>query len=162
MFHGLSSPEQLKTAWHNLTNLPNKTLNVVWDYQPNKYGLKQLNIGCNIINSRYDPNNPNQIGHYCAIFMTPHKLIYYNPISGVMYRTCYDITNSEEEKKELAKHFNINKLNNYPIDEALTSTVIQCPKHIIFDMTGEQRINSNSCGFYCLAKLYDYITKPKK
>ena len=170
-FRGLSTPEQLKTAWHNLTNLPEDTLNVVWDYEPNKYGLSQLKIGCNIINSRYNPQEPNAIGHYCAIFLTRKKLIYYNPIGGVMYHTCYEIipNNSqhhEELKRNLIKHFGHNDINKYPLDDALiqTTNAVTSEKklNIIYDMTGEQRISSNSCGFYCLAKLYDYLINPKK
>lgn len=159
MFKGLSSPDELKTAWHNLTNLPENTLNVVWDFMD----VNQLKNGCNVINSRYNPDNPNEIGHYCAIFKTPHFMIYYNPISRVMARTCYEMTNNPEIKKNILKHQGLTKekLMTYPIDEALKRVDSQV-NNLKFDLTGEQRINSNSCGFYCLAKLYDYLLNPKK
>ena len=162
-FKGLSTAEDLKNAWHNLTDLNENTLNVIWDF----VNIDQIKNGCNIINSRYNPNNPNEIGHYCAIFKTPNLLIYHNPISGVMARTLNEMEISPEEKTEILKSMKIKEtdLMKYPVDEALKKVNEQAKQKKLnthYDLTGEQKMNSNSCGYYCLAKLYDYITNINK
>ena len=69
-----------------------------------------------------------------------------------MIKTCYVMAPNDEIKNYLLKktHLKESDLNDYPVDNSLIETA-KLTKNITYDLTGEQSINSNSCGYYCLS-----------
>lgn len=80
-FHGLSSPNELKRTWFNLTEgqgLPN--IEVIWDFQPSD--LNNLSDGLYVLNLLY-PYIGNKTGHYVAYFKQGDEKIYFDPLGSL-------------------------------------------------------------------------------
>lgn len=129
VFEGLSTPDDLKKMWVELKkdNDPN-LLNVIWDYT----NPKQLKHGFNIVNIKYDPDEPDEVGHYCLIMVNDRtkKAEYFNPVAK---RTVDDI----DKLKDLNDYF---VDNDYEVD---------------VDLTGKQKIGSEDCGYHCLTHAFN-------
>lgn len=136
-FHGLSSPNELKTAWFNMTegqNIP--SVDIVWEFDETALN-KILNSTSSqaslyVVNCLYKVNK-DMIGHYIALFKPPtqsdsediQQLIYFDPLATLPQK--------------------------WFVDCCLASGV-----KIVVDLEGSQAINGNSCGFRCLFKLLKY------
>ena len=94
-FHGLSTPEDLINMWKELKHdEDNKDLNVIFDYvKP-----KQLKDGFNILNIKYDVNEPDKTGHYVLVSNLPDYKEFFDPIAE---NTINDIN----KINELSKYF---------------------------------------------------------
>lgn len=125
-FHGLASPNELKTTWFNMTegqDLPD--VNVIWEFDENSLNdILNLESGVYIVNCLYKIN-PNMIGHYIALYKNKNELIYFDPLATFPQK--------------------------WMIDEIFKFDV-----KLIVDLEGAQAINGNSCGFRCLFKLLKY------
>lgn len=78
-FRGLSSPEELKETWHNMTEgqeefLP---LDVVWSFDGEF--LETINDGLYVCNLLY-PYIGNNTGHYIAIYKNGADVYYFDPL----------------------------------------------------------------------------------
>lgn len=141
-FHGISSPEELKQAWTNLTNRPADEIKFIWDFSENTspYDLTQANI----INIRQDKEST---GHWCLVYkLTDDKILYYNPIRKQILKTLIDDDFLNESSEEIPK------------DEALE--ILLKMFDTLVDLSGEQNVMgkySSSCGYYCLYKLREYL-----
>lgn len=135
-FSGLSSPEDLKQAWKELiydSDLDNDSadINVVWDYQ----SPEQLKPGLNIINCLYNPEAPDETGHYCLIFWNSSdtsgnsEVLFYNP---VMSHTADDVCVKILE--DLGNEFGIDNVK--------------------VDLSGSQHLDSSNCGYHCLTRAF--------
>lgn len=126
-FHGLASPNELKTTWFNMTegqDLPD--VNVIWEFDENALNnVLESSFGCYVVNCLYKVN-PNMIGHYIALYKKENVLIYFDPLATFPQKWIID---------EIFKVPNLK---------------------IIVDLEGAQAINGNSCGFRCLFKLLKY------
>lgn len=136
MFHGLSSPNELKTAWFNMTEgqgLPE--LFVIWEFNEDSLNefLKNENEKCVVVNSLYK-QNPNMVGHYVAIYKTKSEVIYFDPLATFPQKWVID---------EFFKFFDATQSGNVS-------------HSIVVDLDGAQSINGNSCGYRCLFKLLKY------
>lgn len=139
-FSGLSSPEDLKQAWKELiydSDLDNDSadINVIWDYQ----SPEQLKPGLNIINCLYNPEAPDETGHYCLIFWNSsdtsgnsdvqEEVLFYNP---VMSHTADDVCVKILE--DLGNEFGIDNVK--------------------VDLSGSQHLDSSNCGYHCLTRAF--------
>lgn len=129
-FHGLSSPEELIDMWKELKHDddPND-LNVIWDYQqPN-----QLKKGFNIVNILYNPETPDETGHYCLIIVNDKlkEVEYFNPVAN-------HTADDKDKLRDLLKYFNKKGYDAF------------------INLEGKQRENSENCGFHCLTHAYNY------
>lgn len=77
-FHGLSSPEDLKKTWFNMTEGQNfPKINIIWEFDENSLrNLPNGNYVCNILYSYIG----NKTGHYIAIFKDDNQIIYFDPL----------------------------------------------------------------------------------
>lgn len=133
-FHGLSSPDDLINMWRDLRyDDDDEDINVIWEY----VSPDQLKDGFNIVNIKYDPKHPKEIGHYVLISILDNKLEYFNPVASH--------TRDDEEK--------LNELLNYAEEKGLISNV---------DLTGKQSEDSENCGFHCLTHAYNLYRKHKE
>lgn len=83
-FHGLSSPDELKKTWFNMTEgqgIPD--INVIWDFEPTM--LNNIAEGLYVLNLLY-PYIGNKTGHYVAYYkgsgLNPAaaEKIYFDPL----------------------------------------------------------------------------------
>lgn len=153
MFHGLSSPDELKSTWFNMTegqNLP--TLHVIWEFDDDALNtvleceaLKKQNAFCPerseglyVCNLTYKYIG-NHTGHYVAIFSNPENIIYFDPLGTLppdwIISRIFDLSNSERVSPEGSKLTN---------------------KKFVIDLEGAQAISGTSCGYRCLTKLLKY------
>jgi hypothetical protein len=139
-FSGLSSPEDLKQAWKELiydSDLDNDSadINVIWDYQ----SPEQLKPGLNIINCLYNPEAPDETGHYCLIFWNSsdiqEEVLFYNP---VMSHTADDVCVKILE--DLGNKFGIDNVK--------------------VDLSGSQHLDSSNCGYHCLTRAFQLYMMP--
>lgn len=129
-FSGLSSPEELIDMWKELKHDddPND-LNVIWDYQD----PKQLKKGFNIVNILYNPETPDETGHYCLITVNDKlkEIEYFNPVASH--------TGDDRDKlKDLLKYFSKKGYDAF------------------INLEGKQKENSSNCGYHCLTHAYNY------
>lgn len=126
-FHGLSSPQELKDTWFNLTEGQGlNDVNIIWNFDETT--LPQLKEGPNIVNILYKYIG-NNTGHYVLIFKPKGRvdhLIYFDPLAALP---------PEWVSKEIYECFN---------------------SKVVVDTSGEQSINGNSCGYRCLYKALMY------
>lgn len=125
-FHGLSSPQELKDTWFNLTEGQGlNDINVIWNF--NEASLSQLTDGPNIVNVLYKFVE-NDTGHYVLIFKPKGRncFFYFDPLGALPL---------EWISKGINECFGAK---------------------IVVDTSGEQKINGNSCGFRCLYKALLY------
>lgn len=128
-FHGLSSPQELKDTWVNLTEGQGiGGVNVIWNFTEST--LSQLKDGPNIVNILYKYIG-NNTGHYVLIFKRQlakrlASFIYFDPLATLP---------PEWVSKEIYDTFNAK---------------------VVVDTSGEQNINGNSCGYRCLYKALMY------
>lgn len=139
-FSGLSSPEDLKQAWKELiydsdSNKEESDINVIWDYQ----SPEQLKPGLNIINCLYNPEAPDETGHYCLIFWrtddAQEEVLFYNP---VMSHTADDVCVKILE--DLGNEFGIDNVK--------------------VDLSGSQHLDSSNCGYHCLTRAFQLYMLP--
>lgn len=145
-FSGLSSPEDLKQAWKELiydsdSNKEESDINVIWDYQ----SPEQLKPGLNIINCLYNPEAPDETGHYCLIFWNSsdtsgnsdvqEEVLFYNP---VMSHTADDVCVKILE--DLGNEFGIDNVK--------------------VDLSGSQHLDSSNCGYHCLTRAFQLYMLP--
>lgn len=127
MFHGLSSPDELKSTWFNMTegqNLP--ALRVIWEFDDNALNTVLNSEGLYVCNLTYKYIG-NHTGHYIAINHTDDgHIIYFDPLGT------------------LPPDWIISKLSK------LTN------KKFVIDLEGAQAISGTSCGYRCLTKLLKY------
>ena len=129
-FHGLSSPDELIDMWKELKHDddPND-LNVIWDYQQ----PSQLKKGFNIVNILYNPETPDETGHYCLITVNDKlkEVEYFNPVANH--------TGDDRDKlKDLLKYFSKKRYDAF------------------INLEGKQKENSSNCGYHCLTHAYNY------
>lgn len=129
-FHGLSSPDELIDMWKELKHDddPND-LNVIWDYQQ----PSQLKKGFNIVNILYNPETPDETGHYCLITVNDKlkEVEYFNPVANH--------TGDDRDKlKDLLKYFSKKGYDTF------------------INLEGKQKENSSNCGYHCLTHAYNY------
>lgn len=139
-FSGLSSPEDLKRAWNELiydsdVGDSEKEINVIWDYT----NPKQLKPGLNIINCLYNPQSPNETGHYCLIFWNDsdvqEEVLFYNPVmSHTADNVCVKIL------EDLGNEFGIDNVK--------------------VDLSGSQHLDSSNCGYHCLTRAFQLYLLP--
>ena len=131
-FEGLSSPNDLKKMWVEIKKdkMPEDLLKVIWEYT----SPKQLQNGFNVVNIKYNPKAPNEVGHYCLIIVDePKKYVeFFNPVAD---RTADDL-----EK--------LIQLNDY-----------FTKKHyeVIVDLSGKQKEDNEDCGYHCLTHAFNNI-----
>lgn len=129
-FHGLSSPDELIKMWRELRYDDDANdLNVIWDY----VSPKQLKKGFNIINVLYNPETPDETGHYVLITVNDaiKEVEYFNPVAN---RTGDD----KDKLKDLLKYFT---KKGYDVN---------------VNLEGKQHATSENCGFHCLTHAYNY------
>ena len=129
-FSGLSSPEELIDMWKELKHDddPND-LNVIWDYQQ----PSQLKKGFNIVNILYNPETPDETGHYCLITVNDKlkEVEYFNPVANH--------TGDDKDKlRDLLKYFSKRGYDAF------------------INLEGKQKENSSNCGYHCLTHAYNY------
>ena len=77
-FHGLSSPEELKKAWFNMTEGQGiDDVNVIWNFEPSV--LNNIAAGLYVLNLLY-PYIGNKTGHYVAFYKKGNERIYFDPL----------------------------------------------------------------------------------
>lgn len=126
-FHGLSSPQELKDTWFNLTEGQGiGDVNVIWNF--NESTLPQLKDGGNIVNILYKYIG-NNTGHYVLIFKPSNdarRIFYFDPLAALP-------------------------------PEWVSKGINECfASKVVVDTSGEQNINGNSCGYRCLYKALMY------
>lgn len=129
-FHGLSSPDELIKMWRELRyDNDNNDMNVIWDYE----SPKQLKKGFNIINVLYNPEIPDETGHYVLITVNDglKEVEYFNPVAN---RSGDD----KDKLKDLLKYFT---KKGYDVN---------------INLEGKQHATSENCGFHCLTHAYNY------
>lgn len=126
MFHGLSSPDELKSTWFNMTegqDLP--TLKVIWEFDDDALNSVLNSEGLYVCNLTYKYIG-NHTGHYIAIDHTDDgHIIYFDPLGT------------------LPPDWIISKLS-------------KSNKRFTIDLEGAQAISGTSCGYRCLTKLLKY------
>lgn len=129
-FHGLSSPEELIKMWRELRYDDDANdMNVIWDY----VSPKQLKKGFNIINVLYNPEIPDETGHYVLITVNDaiKEVEYFNPVASH--------TGDDKDKlRDLLKYFT---KKGYDVN---------------VNLEGKQHATSENCGFHCLTHAYNY------
>lgn len=134
-FHGLSTPEELISMWDELKlDEDERKLNVIWDYT----SPKQLKTGFNIVNILYNPQYPEETGHYVLITVNPklNEVEYFNPVSN-------HTEDNLDKLEDIMKYFYKKK---YEVN---------------VDLSGKQTETSDNCGFHCLTHAYNYYNNPK-
>lgn len=134
-FHGLSTPEELISMWDELKlDEDKRKLNVIWDYT----SPKQLKTGFNIVNILYNPQYPEETGHYVLITVNPNinEVEYFNPVSN-------HTEDNLDKLEDIMKYFYKKK---YEVN---------------VDLSGKQTETSDNCGFHCLTHAYNYYNNPK-
>ena len=119
-FHGISTPDELKHTWVNLTNRDYDELNILWNpYKFNDY--KTLNI----VNILYDPDKPDSIGHWCVVVkLNNENVIFFNPINKPffndyllaltsMYNVLFDLTGQQKIGNKSCGFYCLHKLREY-------------------------------------------------
>lgn len=119
LFHGLSTPDDLITMWEELKHdEDDKDMNVIFEYvKP-----EQLKEGFNIINIKYNPNVPNETGHYVLITNFDKYKEFFDPIAE-------NTINELDKIKDIAEYFDDN-LN--------------------ISLEGKQKFGNGDCGYHCL------------
>lgn len=132
-FHGLSSPEDLINMWRELKHdEDNKDLNVVFDYvKP-----EQLKDGFNILNIKYNVNEPDKTGHYVLVSNLPNYKEFFDPIAE---NTINDIDK-------------INDISTY--FESLGD-------ELNISLEGKQQYNNSDCGYHCLTHALNIYNSDK-
>ena len=132
-FHGLSTPEDLINMWKELKHdEDNKDLNVIFDYvKP-----EQLKDGFNILNIKYDVNEPDKTGHYVLVSNLPDYKEFFDPIAE---NTINDIN----KINELSKYF-----------ESLGD-------ELNVSLEGKQQYNNSDCRYHCLTHALNLYNSPK-
>lgn len=129
-FSGLSSPDELIDMWKELKHDddPND-LNVIWDYQQ----PSQLKKGFNIVNILYNPETPDETGHYCLITVNDKlkEVEYFNPVAN-------HTGDDASALKDLLKYFSKKGYDAF------------------INLEGKQKENSSNCGYHCLTHAYNY------
>ena len=134
-FHGLSTPEELISMWDELKlDEDERKLNVIWNYT----SPKQLKTGFNIVNILYNPQYPEETGHYVLITVNPklNEVEYFNPVSN-------HTEDNLDKLEDIMKYFYKKK---YEVN---------------VDLSGKQTETSDNCGFHCLTHAYNYYNNPK-
>lgn len=127
MFHGLSSPDELKSTWFNMTegqDLP--LLQVIWEFDDDALNDVLTSEGLYVCNLTYKYIG-NHTGHYIAIFSNPEKIIYFDPLGTL------------PPDWIISRIFDLSK-----------------DKRFVIDLEGAQAISGTSCGYRCLTKLLKY------
>ena len=121
MFHGLSTPDDLIEMWKELKHDDdNKDMNVIFEYvEP-----EQLKDGFNIINIKYNPEIPNETGHYVLVTNFKNYKEFFDPIAE-------NTINEIDKINEIAKH-------------------VQDDKDILISLEGKQKYGNSDCGYHCL------------
>lgn len=144
-FHGLASPNELKTTWFNMTegqDLPD--LNVIWEFDESALNdILKNDFGCYVVNCLYKIN-PNMIGHYIALYKKHEIDDLGNEVSELIY---FDPLATFPQKWMIDEIFNT---------KCQQSKIVKFDVKLIVDLEGAQAINGNSCGFRCLFKLLKY------
>ena len=120
-FHGLSTPDDLIRMWRELKHDDdNNDMNVIFEYtRPD-----QLKEGFNILNIKYNPDIPNETGHYVLVTNFKNYKEFFDPIA-------------ENTINEIDK---INEITKY----------IQDDKDILVSLEGKQKYGNSDCGYHCL------------
>lgn len=134
-FHGLSTPEELKNMWKELRLYEDDNdINVIWDYTK----PQQLKPGFNIVNILYDPEHPDETGHYCLITVNnnkrPKEVEFFNPVAS-------HTGDNKDKLKDILKYFS---KRNYDVN---------------VNLLGTQTETSENCGYHCLTHAYNYYNK---
>lgn len=125
-FSGLSSPEELIEDWRNLRQENDKReMNVIWEYEH----PEQLKPGFNIVNILYNPEEPDETGHYVLISINPKtkEVEYFNPVSS-------HTSDNKDKLKDLVDYFD---------------------DDVEVNLSGRQSDTSDNCGFHCLTRAYN-------
>lgn len=125
-FSGLSSPEELIEDWRNLRQEDDKReMNVIWEYEH----PEQLKPGFNIVNILYNPEEPDETGHYVLITINPKtkQVEYFNPVSS-------HTSDNKDKLKDLVDYFD---------------------DDVEVNLSGRQSDTSDNCGFHCLTRAYN-------
>ncbi len=125
-FSGLSSPEELIEDWRNLRQENDKReMNVIWEYEH----PEQLKPGFNIVNILYNPEEPDETGHYVLISINPRtkEVEYFNPVSS-------HTSDNKDKLKDLVDYFD---------------------DDVEVNLSGRQSDTSDNCGFHCLTRAYN-------
>ena len=132
-FHGLSSPEDLINMWRELKHdEDNKDLNVVFDYvKP-----EQLKDGFNILNIKYDINEPNKTGHYVLVSNLPNYKEFFDPIAENTINDIDKINDISTYLESLGDELNIS-------------------------LEGKQQYNNSDCGYHCLTHALNLYNSDK-
>lgn len=137
MFHGLSSPDELKSTWFNMTegqDLP--TLKVIWEFDDDALNSVLRSEGLYVCNLTYKYIG-NHTGHYVAFSNKDNQIIYFDPLGTLppdwIMSRIFDLSNSERVSPEGSKD-----------------------KRFTIDLEGAQAISGTSCGYRCLTKLLKY------
>lgn len=81
IFHGLSSPDELKRTWFNMTEGQGlNDITVIWDFKPDT--LTNLPNGNYILNILYSYIG-NKTGHYVALYKNNNQIIYFDPLGSL-------------------------------------------------------------------------------
>ena len=132
-FHGLSSPEDLINMWRELKHdEDNKDLNVVFDYvKP-----EQLKDGFNILNIKYDVNEPDKTGHYVLVSNLPNYKEFFDPIAENTINDIDKINDISTYLESLGDELNIS-------------------------LEGKQQYNNSDCGYHCLTHALNLYNSSK-
>ena len=132
-FHGLSTPEDLINMWKELKHdEDNKDLNVIFDYvKP-----EQLKDGFNILNIKYDINEPNKTGHYVLVSNLPDYKEFFDPIAENTINDIYKINEISKYFESLGDELNVS-------------------------LEGKQQYNNSDCGYHCLTHALNLYNSPK-
>lgn len=125
-FSGLSSPEELIEDWRNLRQEDDtREMNVIWEYEH----PEQLKPGFNIVNILYNPEEPDETGHYVLITINPKtkEVEYFNPVSS-------HTSDNKDKLKDLVDYFD---------------------DDVEVNLSGRQSDTSDNCGFHCLTRAYN-------
>lgn len=141
-FHGLSTPEELKKMWDELKLYEDETkMNVIWNYTK----PSQLKPGFNIVNILYDPENPDETGHYVLITVNnntkPKEVEYFNPVSN-------HTLDDKDKLKDLLKYFAKDAKGG--------------PYDVNVNLNGTQSETSENCGYHCLTRAFNYYNDASK
>lgn len=130
-FHGLSTPDDLIEMWRELKHDDdNKDMNVIFEYvEP-----EQLKEGFNIINIKYNPEIPNETGHYVLVTNFKNYKEFFDPIAE-------NTINEIDKINEIAKHIQ---------DDKEHSSLDQRDKDILISLEGKQKYGNSDCGYHCL------------
>jgi hypothetical protein len=135
-FSGLSSPDDLIEMWRELRyDDDDEDINVIWEYEK----PEQLENGFNIVNIKYNPKEPTEIGHYVLITVDDEKkeIEYFNPVAS----------HTKDDKDKLNELLEFTDKNDYVAN---------------VDLSGKQSEGSDNCGFHCLTHAYNLYKKKNK